>query len=168
MYGHTVLGVDAGRFEDLLAEARSRRAGPATTAICRRTPSRPDRRVPADCSWSTAARTCPRIRASSSTAPSPPSSTRGTATEQGPTAHTRASPTTLGTAVNIVEMVYGNTGPALGQRCLLHARPGDRSAWRVRRLPDQRAGRGRRQRQPGTTMPRIELAALTRASTASR
>ena len=57
-------------------------------------------------------------------------------------------PHDIGTAVNVVQMVFGNKGEALGDRCVLHAQPVDGRAGRVRRVPRQRAGRGRRRRHP--------------------
>ena len=45
-------------------------------------------------------------------------------------------------------MVFGNTGDRSGDRRRLHAQPGDRREGVLRRVPDQRAGRGRRRRHP--------------------
>ena len=57
-------------------------------------------------------------------------------------------PDDLGTAVNVVQMVFGNRGRALGDRRRVHTRPVHGRAGRVRRVPDQRAGRGRRRGHP--------------------
>ena len=57
-------------------------------------------------------------------------------------------PTEWGTAVNVQAMVYGNTGDELGLRRRVHAQPGQRRQGVLRRVPDQRAGRGRRRRRP--------------------
>ena len=57
-------------------------------------------------------------------------------------------PADLGTAVNVVAMVFGNLGDDSGTGVGVHPRPGDRLARRLRRLPAERAGRGRRGRHP--------------------
>ena len=57
-------------------------------------------------------------------------------------------PDDLGTAVNVVQMVFGNKGETLRDRRRVHARPVDRRARRLRRVPRQRPGRGRRRRDP--------------------
>ena len=53
-----------------------------------------------------------------------------------------------GTAVNVQAMVFGNMGEQLGYRRRLHPRPEHRRGRLLRRLPDQRPGRGRRRRHP--------------------
>ena len=50
-------------------------------------------------------------------------------------------------------------GRALGDRRLLHARPVDGRAGRLRRVPRQRAGRGRRRRHPHAAADRGDAAA---------
>ena len=57
-------------------------------------------------------------------------------------------PADLGTAVNVCSMVFGNLGDGLRHRRRVHPRPGHRAAGRLRRLPAERAGRGRRRRHP--------------------
>ena len=57
-------------------------------------------------------------------------------------------PQNLGTAVNICTMVFGNLGRDQRHRRRFHPGPGVRADRRVRRLPVQRAGRGRRRRHP--------------------
>ena len=57
-------------------------------------------------------------------------------------------PEDLGTAVNMQAMVFGNRGDDSGSGVALHPRPGLRQPGRVRRLPAERAGRGRRRRHP--------------------
>ena len=54
----------------------------------------------------------------------------------------------LGTAVNVVQMVFGNTGDRFRHRSLLHARPFDRRKDFLRRFPVERAGRRRGRRNP--------------------
>ena len=56
-------------------------------------------------------------------------------------------PTEWGTAVNVQAMVYGNTGDKSGLGRRVHAQPGQRRQGVLRRVPDQRAGRGRRRRR---------------------
>ena len=57
-------------------------------------------------------------------------------------------PGDLGTAVNVCSMVFGNLGDGLRHRRRVHARPRLRRAGGLRRLPAERAGRGRRRRHP--------------------
>ena len=57
-------------------------------------------------------------------------------------------PADLGTAVNVVAMVFGNLGAGLRHRRRVHPRPGHRRDRRLRRLPGQRPGRGRGGRHP--------------------
>ncbi len=52
-------------------------------------------------------------------------------------------PDHIGTAVNVQMMVFGNTGDRSGTGVGLHAQPGHRRQGVLRRVPDQRAGRGR-------------------------
>ena len=53
-----------------------------------------------------------------------------------------------GTAVNVQAMVFGNMGDDSRHRRRLHPRPGHRREGLLRRVPDQRPGRGRRRRHP--------------------
>ena len=55
-------------------------------------------------------------------------------------------PDDIGTAVNVVQMVFGNKGDRSGTGVALHPQPLDRRAGALRRVPRQRAGRGRRRR----------------------
>ena len=54
----------------------------------------------------------------------------------------------LGTAVNVVTMVFGNMGDDSGHRRRVHPQHVRRHQGAVRRVPDQRPGRGRRRRHP--------------------
>ena len=66
----------------------------------------------------------PKIRTSSSTAPSKPSSDPGWASAQpSSTGRSTRSPTCVGTAVNVQAMVFGNLGDDVRHGRLLHARP---------------------------------------------
>ena len=62
-------------------------------------------------------------------------------------------PQDLGTAVNVMAMVFGNRGAGLRHRRGVHPRPGDRPPRRLRRLPGERPGRGRRRRHPQHRRP---------------
>jgi phosphoenolpyruvate synthase/pyruvate phosphate dikinase len=152
MYGHTVLGVDDAVFEGRLAAARrengARDDSQLDAATLRRLTTEfrrllvehsgedlpQDPREQLDCAVNAVFDSWNGDRA-------------------GRTAGTPGIPDDLGTAVSIVEMVYGNTGFSLRQRCLLHARPLHGSARALRGRPDQRARRGRRQRQPDDLRP---------------
>ena len=57
-------------------------------------------------------------------------------------------PESWGTAVNVQAMVFGNMGETLGDRRRLHAQSLDRREEALRRIPDQRPGRGRGRRHP--------------------
>ena len=57
-------------------------------------------------------------------------------------------PDDLGTAVNVVQMVFGNKGDRSGTGVAFTRDPVDRRAGPVRRVPRERAGRGRRRRHP--------------------
>ena len=57
-------------------------------------------------------------------------------------------PHDLGTAVNVQSMVFGNMGDTLGHRRGLHPQSLDRREGVLRRVPAERAGRGRGGRHP--------------------
>ena len=57
-------------------------------------------------------------------------------------------PESWGTAVNVQAMVFGNMGDDVGNRRRLHPQSLDRREEALRRIPHQRAGRGRRRRHP--------------------
>ena len=57
-------------------------------------------------------------------------------------------PDSIGTAVNVQMMVFGNTGDRSATGVGFTRNPGDRREGVLRRVPDQRAGRGRRRRHP--------------------
>ena len=62
-------------------------------------------------------------------------------------------PQNLGTAVNICTMVFGNLGETSGTGVAFTRDPATGQDRRVRRLPGQRAGRGRRRRHPQHAVP---------------
>jgi pyruvate,orthophosphate dikinase len=109
MYGHTVLGIDAAIFDDLLSVARSRWA------------VRDDARLPAEALETVVAEfRGVLIRETGSDLPQDPDQQLDHAIEavfrswNGARAKTYRAhegiPDSLGTAVNVVEMVFGNTG----------------------------------------------------------
>ena len=57
-------------------------------------------------------------------------------------------PDDLGTAVNVMAMVFGNLGPDSGTGVAFTRDPATGAAGRLRRLPAERPGRGRRRRHP--------------------
>ena len=59
-----------------------------------------------------------------------------------------AIPESWGTAVNVQAMVFGNMGDTSATGRRLHAQSLDRREAALRRIPDQRPGRGRRRRHP--------------------
>ena len=73
-------------------------------------------------------------------------------------------PEDLGTAVNVQAMVFGNQGMTSGSGRRLHPRPGQRRAGRLRRLPAERPGRGRRRRHPQHGVRSHDLAELDKSS----
>ena len=95
------------------------------------------------------ARTSPRSRAPSSTPPSAPCSSRGTTSAAHDYRRLNRIPYELGTAVNVQQMVFGNTGPTSGTGVAFTRNnvTGEKGE-PVRRLPHQRAGRGRGGRHP--------------------
>ena len=94
------------------------------------------------------ARTSPRTRWSSSGAPSTPSSAPGRPTRPSPTAASRRSPTSRARPSTSSADGLRQQGRQLRHRRLLHPRPEHRRERLLRRLPDQRPGRGRRGRHP--------------------
>jgi hypothetical protein len=58
-------------------------------------------------------------------------------------------PDDLGTAVNVQAMVYGNMGDGFGERRGIHPRPEHGGKAVLRRVPPERAGRGRGGRDTG-------------------
>ena len=73
----------------------------------------------------------------------------------------------LGTAVNVQAMVFGNRDDNSRHRRRLHPQRGHRREQALRRLPGQRAGRGRRRRHPQHRGPRRPEARTSRRSTTS-
>ena len=148
MYGRTVLGVDGSLFDDLLTQARAARPeSPTTPSSTRLTSSashtdfraiiveQTGKDLPAGCARAAASRRSRAVFALLERRTRPPL--------PGPRAH-RRRPRHGGQ-----RRPDGLRQPRrpLRQRRLLHPRPRDRSARRLRRLPARRPGRGRRQRR---------------------
>ena len=75
-------------------------------------------------------------------------SSRGTATARAIYREMEKIPDDLGTAVNVQTMVFGNKGDDSGTGVAFTRDPVDRREPALRRLPRERAGRGRRRRHP--------------------
>ena len=147
MYGEVVEGVPGDVYEHALTPQevgarRARRHRPR-----RRRPARPRRRVP-PAHDRARRRRCPTTRASSCAAPSTPSSAPGRTRAPPSTAGRTASPDDLGTAVNVMQMVFGNLGDDSGTGVCFTRNPSTGEREVLRRVPRQRPGRGRRRRHP--------------------
>ena len=94
----------------------------------------------------------PRVPAGPARAAGPRRSTRcssrGTPTGRVLYRRQERIPDDLGTAVNIVAMVFGNLGPDSGTGVAFTRDPATGAPGRLRRLPAERPGRGRRRRDP--------------------
>ena len=168
MFGKTVLGIDGEHFEDALDEAKKAKGTDERP--------RPRRRRPA-------ARSSRRSRRSSSsrpaaTFPQEPREQMDLAdprrlrlVERRPRAilyrRQERIPADLGTAVNVCSMVFGNLGMDSGTGVAFTRDPAQRRAGRLRRLPAERAGRGRRRRHPQHRAAGRPRAASTRRPTTS-
>ena len=157
MYGHTVLGIDAGIFDDLLSVARSQLA------------VRDDAQLPTEALETLVAEfRGVLVRETGSDLPQDPDQQLDHAIEavfrswNGDRAKTYRAhegiPDTLGTAVNVVEMVFGNTGHHSGSGVCFTRNPATGAAGAYGDyLPDAQGEdvvNGSR-----TTMPLTELAA---------
>ena len=77
-----------------------------------------------------------------------PCSARGRTRAPRNTAASTRFPIDIGTAVNVQAMVFGNTGDRSGTGVGFTRNPATGREGVLRRVPDQRAGRGRRRRHP--------------------
>ena len=152
MYGEVVDGVDGHRFEQRAPSLKARRGVAAGRRPHRRRPPRADRDVSS------------RSTRSETGAPFPQDAARAAARArsravfdswESPRAQvyrrTYEIPDDLGTAVNVVQMVFGNKGDDSGTGVALHARPVDRRAGALRRVP-RRTPRARTS-SPGIRTP---------------
>ena len=76
-------------------------------------------------------------------------------------------PDDLGTAVNVVQMVFGNKGERSATGVCFTRDPSTGEQRRVRRVPRQRAGRGRRRRHPHAAADRADARDACRRRTSS-
>ena len=148
MYGHTVLGLDEAVFEDRLGEARRESGARDDTELDAATLRRLTgefRRLLVEYAGEDLPQD-PRVQLDRAV-------TAVFDSWNGDRARTyrrhAGIPDDLGTAVGVVEMVYGNTGPRSASGVCFTRDPATGAPGPVRRLPGQRPGRGRRQRQPG-------------------
>ena len=114
MFGRIVMDVDGTKFDEALEAKKHARGVTAGHGAHGRRPARAGDRVPRDRPARDAAAPSPRIPGSSSTWPSRRSSPPGSASAPTTTATARRSPHDLGTAVNVVTMVFGNMGDDSG------------------------------------------------------
>ena len=158
MYGDVVLRVPRHEFEKAMHEVKKARGVDVRHGPDGRGPGgdRPARR--ADRARSGRATTFPTTRASSSGARSR-AVFRSWDNERAKTYRKlHHIPDDWGTAVNVQAMVFGNRGDDLGDGRRVHARPGDRREEVLRRVPAERAGRGRRRGHPHAAAARTPTA----------
>ena len=169
MYGEVVEGVDGAalRARARRAQARARRA--AGHRARRRRPRRARRDASSGSTPTRSASRSRRTRASSSAARSRAVFDSWDTPRAQVYRRAHRIPDDLGTAVNVVQMVFGNKGEQSGDRRRVHARPVDRRAEPLRRVPRGRPGRGRRRRDPHARAARgDEEAAARRVRAAGR
>ena len=162
MFGRIVLDIPADHLRRAARRGRSTSAARRPTPTCRPTSCGtladeykrivkredrqrlPDRSVPSSSSWRCA-----------------PSSTSWFGKRAHDYREFNKIPHDLGTAVNVVDDGVRQHGRRLGHRGRLHARPEYRRAGALRRVPDQRAGRGRggRRSDAGEDQPDARRAA---------
>ena len=138
MFGDVVCGVPGERFEDEIAAIKREHEREARHRPRRRRAARAHPPLPR------ASTTSRATRASSCGARSSPSSTPGCGERAVAYRRIKGIPDDWGTAVNVQQMVFGNTGDDLRLGRRVHARRGHRRARAQRRLHRQRPGRGRR------------------------
>ena len=122
MYGNVVDGVDADAFEQELSALKEER-GRRRTSTCRPRISSSSWSASSASTATPRGRTSRRTLRSSFVAPSAPSSTRGTTRARRYTAAPTTSPDDLGTAVSVVQMVFGNKGACLRRASPSRATP---------------------------------------------
>ena len=114
MFGRIVMDVDGEKFDHALEAAKQRRGVTQDTDLDADGAAGAGRRNSWRSSASRPAASSRLTRSSSSTWRSRPSSPRGSASAPTTTASTTRSPHDLGTAVNVVTMVFGNMGDDSG------------------------------------------------------
>ena len=167
MFGKIVLDVPGDDFEEALHELMEDRGVAVDTDALRRGPPRPRRaRSRRSCSAS------PGVDF-----PDDPHEQLGYAIEavfkswNGRRARDyrrmERIPDDLGTAVNVQTMVYGNKGEDSGTGVAFTRNPSTGEQRAVRRLPHQRAGRGRRRRASGSPSRSTRWRTTSRSATGS-
>ena len=167
MFGEVVEGIDGHRFESALSalEAAARRA--AGHRSHRRRPARARRDVQGDLSRGDRRRLPVDAREQLLRAVRAVFESWDTPRAQ---VYRRAHdiPDDLGTAVNVVQMVFGNKGDRSGTGVAFTRDPSTGESGPLRRVPRERAGRGRRRRHPHAAADRGDARrAARRRSTSS-
>ena len=114
MYGEVVDGVDGHRFEQALTDLKAARGVAQDVELTADDLRGARRHVQEDLRGGDGPAVPAGARASSCAVPTAPSSTRGTRRARRSTAATYDIPDDLGTAVNVVQMVFGNQGETSG------------------------------------------------------
>ena len=167
MFGEVVDGIDGHRFEDALAELKRERGAAHDTDLTADDLDAADRHLPADLRARRRATSSRRTRASScARAVRAVFDSWDTPRAQ---VYRRANeiPDDIGTAVNVVQMVFGNKGDRSGTGVAFTRDPSTGESGAVRRVPRERAGRGRRRRASARRSRSRRWATRCRAPTSS-
>ena len=184
MYGDVVLGLKPEHKEDRDPFERDPR-GARSSARGVDARHRPARRRPEGAGRASSRPTIkkrtgidfPTTRSSSCSGASAPCSTRWKNDRADRLPPAERHPADWGTAVNVQSMVFGNMGDDSRHRRGLHPQPGHRRERVLRRVPDQRPGRGRGGRHPHARrrspswrkrMPAVYKQLLEASATSSR
>ena len=116
MYGEVVDGIDGHRFEQALADLKPKRGAAQDTDLDRRRPRGADRDVQGDLPREHGRRVPAGRARAAARARCAPSSTRGRTPRAQVYRRAHDIPDDLGTAVNVVQMVFGNKGERLRHR----------------------------------------------------
>ena len=114
MYGEVVEGIDPHRFEDALDELKAERGVQNDVDLSAVRPDGPDRALQEDLRGRGRPSVPESTHTSSCCARCARSSTRGTRRVRGSTGRRTRFPDDLGTAVNVMQMVFGNKGDDCG------------------------------------------------------
>ncbi len=173
MYGDVVLGLkpvhkdEIDPFEEILESKKHAQGRQARHRADRRRPEGTGRRVQDSDQGQAPARTSPRTRWSSSGARSAPCSARWNNDRAIVYRKHERHPRRLGHRGQRPVDGLRQHGRRLRHRRGLHARPGHRRERLLRRVPDQRPGRGRGRRHPHAAADRQAQGRQSRASTTS-
>ena len=130
------------------AQGRATATTPRDTDLDRRRPQGARRGVQGDRQGRHRPRLPDRPATSSSTSRSRPCSRRWFGKRANDYRNSQKIAHDLGTAVNVVTMVFGNMGDDSGTGVAFTRDPNTGEKRPLRRVPDQRPGRGRRRRRP--------------------